>query len=236
MAQNKYSYNVLLQRIDEEGLTVQLVDRDLTADDAINLMLHIQEEIPAIEEETSLANEREEEMDETTAQDKLNGAKEVKVFVKEKKLKKGTVPSNSSWDKEKAKAMILKGVKPAKIAEAVGATLASVYQLKSNLKHKGELLQKETEEDHSDTKRGKTVTDEPEAKQPREEHTRPTLTTLYEDPQKKAIFRRLPEAEKSAVHEFQEGAGVSEIFRNNPSVGVHRINHLINEYGKIKLN
>jgi len=229
MSQNKYSYNVLLQRIDEEGLTVQLIDRDLTADDAINLMLHIQEEVPTIEEDTISEEVNIEYSEETSAP----------IELQEPLPKKKQPKTKEKPHLEDARRLIKEGKETGEIAKELGVTTSRIYQLRYKMKKDGDLDvpgQPEPQEDHSDIKRGKTVTDEPEAKQPREEHTRPTLTTLDEDPQKKAIFRMLPEAEKNAVHDFQEGAGVSEIFRNNPSVGVHRINDLITAYGKIKLN
>lgn len=116
-----YDYNLTLTRTDQEGEQLILLDKDITADEAIEMML---------------ANQgKEEEVDEFKDYTLVHHEPETKN--KPAPGKKGKVVD---YDKEAVKADIKAGKLSTKdIAYTHGITDGMVYQIKSQMKKAGEL-------------------------------------------------------------------------------------------------
>lgn len=224
MSVPKYAYNIMVVRYDEDGNQEELIDRDLTADQAIDMMLYVNEAVPAVEIHGVPGQERPDMVieDEVDEEDKESSDDD-------EPAPRGR---QASWDKDRAKEMILDGEKAGDIADKVGAPIGSIYQLKSDMKKAGEL-----------ENQGKDEAPEPETEDEDEEpepvKPEPKVSIAPDEDsaikQKKALFRRLKQEEKQVVKEFQEGKGVAQLFTDYPSVSVQRINDLIQAYGKLDL-
>lgn len=132
MQQNKYSITIMRHTDDD---SVELVDRWITADQAIDMMVQanaLQDEEEESEDETE-EEEAEEEEEEEEPEPEPASKKKSRAWASSGFGRKAT------WDKEKAEELIIAGEKPKDIAEEVGATVASIYQLKAQMKKAGKL-------------------------------------------------------------------------------------------------
>jgi hypothetical protein len=207
MQKSNYTYNILISRIDEEGSQDILIDQDISADQAIEEVLRLkvtcsEEDETEQEEETSASDEQEEEEEEPEPEKPKRGPRAV-------------------WDKERAKELINAGKKAGEIADEVGASVGSIYQLKTDMKKAGELNLPEGKVDRDPLT--------PKTKQPG--HSK-------EDHEKKmqAMFRRLPEDQKEVVRQCQAGCDRSELLQMFPSIETYRIDDLISAYGEIDIS
>jgi len=120
------TYSVTVIRWDGDNQE-ELVDAYITADQAIDLMLQIQ----AMPEETE-----EEEIEEVEEEIPTEEPKQVV-----KKAEKKNMGRQANYDKEAVKVDIQNGIRPSDIANTHGVPVGTVYQLKSQMKKDGELLE-----------------------------------------------------------------------------------------------
>lgn len=121
----------------------ELVDRWVTADQAIELLVQVQDMAEyTIQEHHEEEKEPEIEGYNTEPKRPIPDIKEV--FQKKKKLEsKGR---QAAWDKDEAKAMIRANTPAGEIAKKVGTSVGNIYQLKLAMKKKGELKDEEEED------------------------------------------------------------------------------------------
>lgn len=117
---SEVTYTISVSKWNENDEQIELVDRYLTAEQVIDLMVFCNNEIPeAIEEEAD------EEVEEEVEQ-------EVEPERPEPKQKKGG--RRASYDKEAVLQDIKDGISPKEISETHGVSIGTVYQLKSKNK------------------------------------------------------------------------------------------------------
>lgn len=199
----KYSVTIMRHREDEDP--EELTDRWITADQAIDLMMQVNEMDDSSEEEESEPEEEEEVDDEP----------------EEPKPKRGG-GSYGSWDKERAKVLIQQGAKAGDIADEVGTSIGNIYQLKSDMKKAGELA-------------GRRVATSVEVDTPKSQDRQPGHTEEDHEKKMQALFKRLPETEKELVRQYKEGIQRSELLMMYPSITTMRVDDLINAYGNIEI-
>lgn len=127
-----YSYNILLSRIDEDGNQIILLDRDITADQAIAMM---------IEERAKAEKEPEIEGYNTPIKGPI-GSEDFgfEPAVRPKVKKSVDIPQReTSYNKDLVKSDIKAGLKPKEIADTHGLSVNMVYQIKAEMKKNGEL-------------------------------------------------------------------------------------------------
>ena len=209
----KYDYTFLLLRTDEEGMQTELINRDINADDAISFMIYALRKAKKYKEAQAEAEQSEKEPEEQTPEPK-------------KKAGIGDIAREALKKEIKAGKRTVKD-----LAQEYNLTTASVYQIRSRMKKDGEL------EGKANAPESRPAEPEPT---PAPAKTVPTVTIKPdEDPktkQQKALFRKLTDQEKKAIRSFQDGMGVSEIYRNFPSITVLRINDLIQSYGQVEID
>lgn len=126
----KYQYAVSVTRYDEDSEQTELVDQWITADDAIELMMHIRDNVTDASETEQEENvETHDEIEEKTV--------EVEPVKKTSTQKRTGI--QVTYDVEAMKSDIRSGMKPQVIANKYGTSLGTVYQRKSEMKKAGEL-------------------------------------------------------------------------------------------------
>lgn len=138
MKQYQYSVTIIRHEIEDEDNvvdTTELVDQWITADSAIELMMHIKENIADINAESEEDEEESEEEDEPEPAPRVTKKQPV-----QKTRRTGVA---ASYDVDAMKADIKDGMKPQAIASKYGVSVASVYQRKADMKKAGELDEQE---------------------------------------------------------------------------------------------
>lgn len=128
MSQPKYSVTIM-RHTDNDEVT-ELVDKWITADQAIELLVKAQE----MAEYTIQVHHEDEFKDYTPVHHEEEPEKKEELPDNIAKLKKHT-GRKASYDKDAVKKDIKAGIKPGDIATKYGITAATVYQIKSKMKN-----------------------------------------------------------------------------------------------------
>lgn len=227
----QYTYRLRIERVVSDREFHTMLDLDITADEAIDIMREksYNVEIYGVPMETNSEDSElsEEESEPESEEEESSDDDEESEDDEPEPSHRGR---QASWDKDRAKEMINAGEKAGDIADEVGASIGSIYQLKTDMKKAGELTL------------GKDEAPEPEEEDEPEPEPTPKLRNPEHNPdddqrtkQLKALYRRLPDKEKAVVITYKDSKDRSHVLSKHPDVEVSRIDDLISAYGDLDL-
>lgn len=129
----KYQYAVSITRYDEDSEQTELVDQWITADDAIELMMHIRDNVTdASETEQEEDIETDDEIEEKTVEAEPVKKPNTRTYTK----RAGPTPA---YDREEVRKDFIAGMSSGDVAKKHGVPVSTIYAIKNVMKNNGEL-------------------------------------------------------------------------------------------------